>query len=163
MGSVNTARMFYGLKAQGVSSSTNVSGRLTLGQDKVEQALTDADIFYSIQIVSTGSGDTVDIDLQTGIATASAGTPTISDGDGEDFEGVDMPNADSLEAVLLISDAANVGAGQLLSTTDTFFKARLVSGSVVLLSKSISTSNDLSIEFVDSGDTVTVVVAAKTA
>jgi hypothetical protein len=87
MGNISNATAIHGLTASGATTSTNVSGSVTLGKTQEQVTLLGADVFFSSSITSTGATDVATLDLTTGVIAQTTGTPTITDGDGKDFEG----------------------------------------------------------------------------
>ena len=99
MGSISNAKAIHGLTASGTPASTNVSGTVDLGPTYSRETLTGADLFYSLTITSTGASDVATLDLTDGTVAQTTGTPTITDGDGNDFEGVTLGTLASISAV----------------------------------------------------------------
>ena len=109
MGSISNAKSIHGLRATGSTTSTAVSGSVTLGITQTQVDLTDADVFYSLSITSTGASDVATLDLTDGIVTQTSGTPTIADGDGNDFEGETLGTIVSISSVHITFDEVAAG------------------------------------------------------
>jgi hypothetical protein len=101
MGTFANARAVYGLHATGTPAGTNVSGTVTVGATQDETEFTDADIDYSFKVTATATSDVATLTLSTGAVAQTTGTPTIVDGDGNDFEGVALPTAVNGYAILI--------------------------------------------------------------
>ena len=100
--------------------------------------------------------------MTTGIASVINGDAVFSDGDGKDFEGVDMPDADEVLSVLVVADSTNTGTVVVDAGIAPAIKGTLAAGGVLLTTQDIS-SEDLVVIFSTGGDSATLVVAAKTA
>lgn len=73
-----------------------------------------ATVGYSSQIESTGASDGVTLNLETGVFTTDAGTPTIT-GDGVDFSGADLPS--DMTKVYAIRLSATAENGDIVTAT----------------------------------------------
>jgi hypothetical protein len=82
---------------------------MALGIAQTQANLTDADIFYSLSITSTGASDVGTLDLTDGTVAQSVGTPTITDGDGNDFEGVTLVALVQVYAIYIAFDEVAAG------------------------------------------------------
>ena len=109
MGTFSDASAFYGLKATGTPVGTNVSGTVTIGVGQTQAAFTDADIAYSFKVTSTGFGDEATLTFSTSAVAQTSGAPQISDGDGNDFEGVSIPTLATIKGLLLETPSGNTG------------------------------------------------------
>lgn len=101
MGTFSDATAVYGLSAAGTPTGTNVGGTNTIGVGSTKNAITGADIAYSFKVTSTGIGDVATLTLSSGSVAQTTGTPTITDGDGKDFEGDTLTTMVTLNAVLV--------------------------------------------------------------
>ena len=101
MGTFANARAVYGLHATGTPAGTNVSGTVTVGATQTETEFADGDVAYSFMVTSTGASDVATLTLSSGAVAQTTGTPTIVDGDGNDFEGVALPTMATVHAILL--------------------------------------------------------------
>lgn len=101
MGTISSGRAYYGLQAVGTPAGTNVSGSQSIGVESSSDTLTDADIAYSFQVTTTGVADVATLTLTSGSVAQTTGTPTIADGDGNDFEGATLATAVSIRAILI--------------------------------------------------------------
>lgn len=97
------------LLATADSVGTNVSNDVKIGVDKVFKSFTGADIAYSFTLASTIIGDSVTYNMETGACSAAAGSPTITDGDGLDFEGIALPTMVTIFAYLFETPSGNTG------------------------------------------------------
>lgn len=157
----------HGLRADVSSAATNVTTSGIVGLNQVKTTLTDTDIIYSLSITSTGGTDVSTLTLSTGVAAQTTGTPTITDGDGKDFEGVTMATLVSISAIYVSFDehaagtiamaCADVSLPDITSSVD---------GSVAMMiqptGKTVS-GDTITFTFNDaSSQKVTVIVAGKT-
>jgi len=95
------ARALCGLTAQATPAGSGVTGRATLGHELWEADLpAGLDVMHSFRVTATGAGDVAVVALDTGVVTATNGSPTITDGDGNDFEGADLADMATLYGVL---------------------------------------------------------------
>ena len=91
MGTMSAGVATFTLKASGVPAGTNVEGSMRLGVTQTDKSFPDADICYSFRVEANDDGNSVELDIPTGVVTAVVGSPTIIDGDGKDFEGATLP------------------------------------------------------------------------
>ena len=117
MGTISNARASYGLSATGLPTKTNISGVSTIGVTQTLAAL-DADIAYSFEVEDGGGNFGITLDLPTGVVSIDSGAPTVSDGDGNDFEGVTLPTTVTLYAVLFEFDATAAGGTFSVASTN---------------------------------------------
>ena len=162
MGTIANARASFGLQAAGTPTGTNVAGSVTIGQAQLTDQFTDADIAYSFKVDSTGSSDAVSLGLTLGAATATNGSPTITDADGKDFEGDTLSSLTGLYGVLVRTDSDNSG---VVAITGPSIVSGLAAGNSMIYSlattpTSISTQA-LDLTFNSSGDSVTVTIIGK--
>lgn len=104
----------FGLKANATPTSTNVRNSVEVGVPAGSTIYSDADVIYSFKVEATGFSDVATLDLDDGSVTQTTGTPTITDGDGNDFEGVDISMV-TLYAVLV----KNEGSGDVTVASST--------------------------------------------
>jgi len=95
------AKARFQLNATATPTGTLVTGPNVIGQGLGTASFSDADIAYSFKVQCNIAGDTASLDPATGIVTASAGSPSITDGDGKDFEGVTLPALSQLRGVIV--------------------------------------------------------------
>lgn len=97
----------YGVQAAVTPAGTGVRGPALVGIDReTQREWSDANIAYALK-VSGALGDQATLALDTGVATATLGSPTITDGDGKDLEGVTLPTLATLYGLQLVAAAAN--------------------------------------------------------
>jgi hypothetical protein len=101
MGTMSNAVAVYGLTASGTPSGTNITGPVRIGVGQTSATFTGADIAYSFKVTATATSDVATLTLSTGAVAQTTGTPTIVDGDGNDFEGVALPTAVNGYAILI--------------------------------------------------------------
>jgi len=81
-----------------------------LGIGQTQTQLTDADIFYSLSITSTGGTDVASLDITDGTVTQIVGLPTTIDGDGNDFEGETLLTLVDISAIYVEFDDVVAGS-----------------------------------------------------
>ena len=166
MGTISDSAAFIGLKATGTPVGTNVNGTVTVGVGNTQVSFSDADIAYSFKVTSTGTSDQADLDLATGAVTASTGSPTIVDGDGNDFEGESLATLVTPLAILVQADEGNSGVVKffhaVVGNTSDGPRQQLAPGGWVIGTMSSETMADNSFELLESRDSVTVTVVGKT-
>ena len=155
----------HGLNSNGAPTSTATTGSLSLGETQQRVTLTDADIFYAVKITSTGATDVATLTLSSGVVAQTTGTPTIVDGDGNDFEGETLPTMVNIQGLQVKTGSVEGGTiviadsgGNLINTTistdggvSLFFS---VTGQAV-------TTNTITVTFDTVGQDVTLILAGK--
>lgn len=111
MGSISNAKAIYGVSASGSPTKTNVAGSVTIGASQSQSLFTTADAAYSFSVTSTGASDVASLAVRSGVVSQITDTPTIADGDGNDFEGVAIVTLASVSAILI--EVIEVGAGSI--------------------------------------------------
>jgi hypothetical protein len=161
MGTIASARASFGLQANGTPTGTQVAGAVTIGQTLEVPALSGADIAYSFKVTSTGASDEATLDLTTGVVTQTGGTPTITDGDGTDFEGVTLPSAVRIYSVLASTPSTNQGK-VTLSGTNSILSGFVAAGgsSLVIADETLLGTQVISFAPL-SGEEVTITVIGK--
>ena len=160
MGTISRSKASWGLTASGAFTGTNIGGPATIG-DSGSSNFADADIAYSFKVTSTGATDKATLDLSAGTVAQTVGTPTITDGDGNDFEGITLPTLVGLHGFLVEAGTASgpiiVGSGSIQSSV---IKA---DGDIVLYAFPTADTifPDYLIEFSAIGSDVTVTVIGK--
>jgi len=91
MGTISRAKATCGLSASGAHAATNVSGDAAIGVTDSGIDISTADVAYTFQVTATALSDVAELTYSSGVVTQDTGTPTISDGDGKDFEGATLP------------------------------------------------------------------------
>ena len=165
MGNIANTYSFHGLSSSGTPTSTEVSGTVSLGQSQAKVVLQGADIFYIFKVTSTGASDVATLTLSSGSVAQTTGTPTIADGDGEDFEGVTLGTMATLQGIHIAAGSVASGtiqvadSGNLIDVTAdsdaSIFTAQAPNGHAI-------TSQTLVITFSAAAQDVTVIVAGKT-
>lgn len=119
---ITDARVYYGLFAGATPVGEGVIGNQLLGVTSGNTEIT-CDIFYAARLTSTAFGDVVGFTASSGVFAPSVQTPTIKDGDGNDFEGIALPTAATIKAVHLATPSTNTldvtcsgGGGTLRAT-----------------------------------------------
>lgn len=81
----------FGLFAMATPSQPKLTGPASIGDGDLMQEWADADIAYAFKVLATGDGDVATLTLSTGAVVQTTGAPTITNGAGNDFEGVTLP------------------------------------------------------------------------
>ena len=161
MGTISNASAIIGLKASGTPTKTNVTGSNTIGLTQSNIPLSDADIAYSFKVVSTTAADVATLDLKTGVVTGTTGAPTITDGDGNDFEGVTLPVASAVLGMQATAPDTNTRLFIGFGGVDTLLGGSVLPGGS-LLSVGEGGDGTSTINFNAAGDEVTIIVIART-
>lgn len=165
MGTISRAKASWGLTASGALSSTRATGNIDLGESG-SAGYPDADIFFSFVVTSTSVGDEATLDWTDCSVSQTTGTPTITDADGNDFSGDDLPTMVTLYAVQASTPTTN-GDFVTVSTPAEFDTTRDISmrlnpGKFGLAEPYVDiTSEDLLIKIEESGNSVTLTVVGK--
>ena len=109
------AQVLYKAGAVATPTGTGVSGKPFVGQDLTPVNFSDGDVVQVFTVESTGAGDVATLDLDEGSVAQTNGTPTITDGDGKDFEGEDIAMP-TLYALLIESADGNTGTVTVANT-----------------------------------------------
>ena len=99
----------YGLSAIATPTGTNVANDVKIGVAPASVGFPTADVAYSFKVTSTGATDAITWDAYTSTAATASGFPSIADGDGKDFEGIDIPNLLTLYSILYVAPSTNTG------------------------------------------------------
>lgn len=84
---ISGAKFVYGLSATGTNTKVNVNGSAVIGVGQTQLTLpSDTDIFYSFR-VTLDSAEEATWNLRTHTFETVSGSPTVTDGDGNNFEG----------------------------------------------------------------------------
>ena len=108
MGTISNARAIFGLVATGTPTKTLVSGAATIGQTQ-SQIQIPADVAYAFTVENLAANAVVELTFSTCEAVVSSGSALILDGDGNDFEGLEIPTVNTTYVVLVESDPENIG------------------------------------------------------
>lgn len=165
MGTISSAKAFYGLKAVGTPTGTNVGNNVEVGVSTTPVAFSDANVAYSFKVTSTGATDVATLTFSSGSVAQTTGTPTITDGDGKDFEGATLGTLATLYAVL-VERSTGTGSVGVTASSDEIIDIADSSEAFSLLQSwagGIASPGTLALSFDTSGDIVTVTVLGKTA
>ena len=165
MGTISSAHAIHGLNAAGTPTGTNITGTSQIGVAQTSQAFSDADIAYSFKVTSTGGGDVATLTISSGSVAQTTGTPTITDGDGNDFEGATLPTLVTLYAILIERSTSDDTIAVSSSSDDLPDILELgggLAGSVMTIFDSgITSPGTVAFTFTGVGDVVTVTVLGK--
>ena len=165
MGTISSARAIYGLNAAGTPTGTNITGTSQIGVAQTSQAFADADIAYSFKVTSTAPGDVATLTLSTGAVAQTTGTPTITDGDGKDFEGATLPTLVTLFSFLMTRETSEDTISVLSSSDDLpdvpEFGGGLPAHLATAIPGGVTSPGTIAITFTGTGDIVTVTVIGK--
>ena len=96
------------MTASAEATRTSVVGASTIGIPQSAIIFPDCDIAYSFKVTSTGAGDVATLTFATGVVAQTTGTPTITDGSGNDFEGKTLPSLATVYGVMLTTPSENI-------------------------------------------------------
>ena len=158
----------YGLSAIATPTGTNVANDVRIGVAPASVGFPTADVAYSFNVTSTGATDTTIWDAYASTVSNGIGSATIADGDGKDFEGVDIPNMITLFSILYTAPTANAGTvtlTQAISVEDYPLPSGVlgIGGGTINMNHSggaliTSSTPDTTAIFTSSGDKLTVTV-----
>jgi hypothetical protein len=98
---ITSATANYGLSALSTPTGTSIANDVRIGVPPGSIAFADADIVYSFKVVAAAAGNVATLTLSSGAVAQTTGTPTITDGDGKDWEGVTLPTMVTGYAILM--------------------------------------------------------------
>jgi hypothetical protein len=96
---ITSATANYGLSALSTPTGTNIANDVRIGSPPGSIAFADADIVYSFVVEGTGASQVATLTLSSGAVAQTTGAPSITDGDGKDWEGVTLPTMVNLYAI----------------------------------------------------------------
>jgi hypothetical protein len=109
----NSARASHGLTAKfsnaGLTRSTGTIGGAVTGFPEDSKPYPLADVGHSFQVTSGATGNVATLTLASGAVAQTTGTPTITEGDGKDWEGITLPTMAKLMSIRLRAKDANTG------------------------------------------------------
>lgn len=147
----------YGLSASGTHAGTNVTGTATIGVRQTSVALTAVDLAFSSLITAAANGNVATLDIETETWSQTTGSPTITDGDGNDFEGTNMSNMTTVHGLLLSAPSGNAGNVTVACSDPELPDIVLTPSSLVQLvnASGLSTNGTIAVTIASSGDSVT--------
>lgn len=164
MGAISSAKVVYGLFGVGTPAGTNVTGGVTVGTKQLSSTFTDADIMYAFNLLSTGSSDVATLTISSGAVAQTTGTPTISDGDGNDFEGVALGTLSTSNMILIEPVGTSTGQFRIDSSSDTSgIDKYMEAGETTPLLCSFPATGDIVFTFTATADQFKVTVLGQTA
>lgn len=104
---ITDAKGYFGLLAGCTPTGTNVANTVNVGEALATTSWTDATIAYSFKVAGNAAADVATLTFSSGSVAQTTGTPVITDGDGNDFEGVTLPTLATLYAVAAIVTTAD--------------------------------------------------------
>ena len=119
MGAISSASVVFGLVGTGTPVGTNVTGTVSVGTKSTTSKFDTADIMYSFNLLSTGSSDVATLTISSGAVAQITGTPTITDGDGNDFEGVALGTLSTSNMILVEPVGTSTGQFHIDSSSGT--------------------------------------------
>lgn len=170
--SLDSARAIYGLFGRTAPSApgTTTSEAQTIGVRQTDVPVTGADVAHAFKVTSTGAGNVATWTMESGVVAQSTGTPTITDGDGNDWQGNDngLTTSSKVYGVLIQAASTNTGTIALDGTSYSEVVKHTMSakGVVLLLTESaaaLGAGSVMSMTFSASGDSVTVTYLAEIA
>jgi len=114
MSTLSDTQANYGLFADATPISLAGTSKRRIGRTQQRVSFASSDILYRIQMTATAAADAVTVNLRLGAVTQDNGTPDVarwtgndSDLAAKDFEGVTLPEADTLFCVVVEMSSAN--------------------------------------------------------
>ena len=126
----------YGLSAIATPTGTNVANDVRIGVPTASVGFPTADIAYSFNVAPTAGVDVATLTFSTGLVAQTTGTPAITDGDGNDFEGVALPTMVKVYAVFARKITGGASVAILNSTLTGYTNLPLTAGNVATWTRS---------------------------
>lgn len=89
----------FGLFAEATPAGAKITGPVKIGNGSLEKEWSDADIAYAFKVVAAADDNVATLTLSSGAVAQTTGLPVITNGAGEDFEGVTLPTMVNLLAI----------------------------------------------------------------
>lgn len=163
---ITSATINLELIARSRATQAGTTGTMTIG-DRIAKVL-DCDVAYSFRVVSAAAGNVATLTSDSGIVAQTTGSPVITDGDGNDWEGKDngMLTTSAQLAVLVVADEGNTGQVACVSADlNDCPSATLRAGGFVLLCQpngpALASGATLAMTFAAAGSGVTVYVLGR--
>lgn len=164
MATFSNCKASYGLFGTGTPAGTNTSGSVTQGKSQTQLSFASANILYSFKVLSTGATDVATLTISSGSVAQTTGTPTITDGDGKDFEGVTLGTLATAHMLLVEPVGTTTGQIRIASSSTTRgIDKRIEAGETYPLLCTFPSTGTIAITFTASGDSVKVTVVGQTA
>ena len=160
MGTISSARAIYGLNAAGTPTGTNITGTSQIGVAQTSQAFADADIAYSFKVTSTAGSDVATLTIASGLVAQTTGIPTITDGDGKDFEGETLATIVTPLAIL-VSYSVTAGSEITVTSSDASNPGAELNADGIPLLAPLNQLGTIAFDITEPGDSVTVTVIGK--
>lgn len=166
---LTSADILVQLTARNPSSAPGVTGTGNVGFvfQKDFLAAGNTDIGYSFRVVSTGATDVATLTHSTGVVAQTTGTPTITNGAGNDWLGNDLPLATTGAVCLVAIQAKTTNTGTVTVAGADGLEAPsaiLRAGGILVLAQptqvAMGASSTMALTFSASGDQVDVWVLA---
>lgn len=166
---ITAANLELSFFARSAATQEGLAGVMKIGDRlAVDFALTD--LAYSFKVAAAAPADVATLTHSTGAVAQTTGTPTITDGDGKDWEGVTLPVAVTslVYLVVVLAGAANTGTVTLAAGDGAESPAGILRADGFLIlgqpsATAVSTGSTLALTFSAIMDTATVWVFAKSA
>ena len=160
----NQARATHGLSAKfsnaGLIRSTATIGGAVTGFPADSKSYPLVDTAYSFQVTSSATGNVATLTLASGSVAQTTGTPTITEGDGKDWEGITLPTMAKLMSIRLRAKTANTGNVTLTPSSTFLPNLVLKPGMDLILSTKEAgeafSAQTLAMTFSASGDSIEV-------
>ena len=163
-----SANLNLTIAARSRSTQEGTTGVVNIGK-AIAEAFT-LDIAYAFKVLSAAVANVATLTHSTGQVAQTTGTPTITDGDGKDWEGVTLPAATTSLVYLILIKAGPTNTGTVSCVGADLAEApsaTLRADGCVLLSQpaptAVGASSTLALTFSAAGDTAEVWVFAKAA
>lgn len=162
MATITNAKVSYGLYGTGTPSGTNLTGSVTVGKSPTGVNFTTGDILYSFTLLSTGATDVATLTISSGAVAQTTGTPTITDGDGKDFEGVTLSTL--VTPYILMVEPVGTTTGQFIvasSSSTSGITKYIEAGETSPLLCTFPSSGTIAFTFAASADSFKVTILGK--
>lgn len=91
----------FGLVGRVTPAGTRITGPLLVGEREASISWNDADIVHSFKVTAAAAANVATLTISSGAVAQTTGTPTITDGDGNDAEGIALPTMVTLYGILV--------------------------------------------------------------
>jgi hypothetical protein len=165
---LTNAKATLGLSSRATPAGTAVNGKPTLGDTSDTVAsYTTANVAYCFKVVAAAAANVATLTLSSGVVAQTTGSPVITDGDGNDFEGTTLPTMVKVMAIRLRAAAANAAAIVIAGSSQVLPDIDLYPGADMVIAYPVAgttiTGLTLAATFATLTDTLTVEVLGKTA
>ncbi len=112
---ITSANIDLNFIARSKSTQEGITGGVNIGK-AIAKTFTGLDLAYAFKVLSAAVANVATLTHSTGQVAQTTGTPTITDGDGKDWQGVTLPAAATSFIYLIVIKAGNANTGTVTVT-----------------------------------------------